>query len=147
MSRAAIARVAGLSLLAILAPSAGARAQARDGAYAGTIQCDALPAQRPLRTTVSMTVAEGRARYEREIQHPTGGPSGNFERGEGPVGPSGEVTLTTRAAAPGYSYEAEYRGQIGESSPRLTGTQRWKMQRESGTIVRPYSLELTRVPQ
>jgi hypothetical protein len=131
----------------MLAPWAGADAQTRDGVYAGTIQCDALPALRPLKTKVAMTVAEGRARYEREILTPTGAPSGAFERGEGPVGPSGDVTLTTRAAAPGYSYEAEYRGQIGDGSARLTGTQRWKIQRESGTIVRACALELLRTPQ
>ena len=147
MSRAAIVRAAGVCLCAMLVPWAAARAQARDGAYAGTIQCDALPALRPLKTKVSMTVAEGRARYEREILTPTGTPSGNFERGEGPVGPGGEVTLTTRAAAPGYSYEAEYRGQIGDGSARLTGSQRWKIQRESGTLVRACSLELMRAPQ
>jgi hypothetical protein len=92
------------------------------------------------------SVAEGRARYEREILTPTGTPSGTFERGEGPVGPGGEVTLTTRAAAPGYSYEAEYPGQLGDGTARLTGTQRWKIQRESGTLVRACSLELMRVP-
>jgi hypothetical protein len=125
----------------------GAGAETRDGAYAGTIQCDAMPALRPLRTKVSMTVADGRARYEREILTPTGTPSGTFERGEGPVGPRGEVTLTTRASAPGYSYEAEYKGRIGESATSLAGTQRWKLQRESGTIVRACTLELTRVRQ
>jgi hypothetical protein len=147
MSRDSIACVAGACLLAMALPWSGASAQPRDGTYAGTIQCDALPAQRPLKTKVSMIVADGRARYEREILTPTGAPTGTFERGEGPVAPSGEVTLTTRAAAPGYSYEAEYRGQIGEGSARLTGTQRWKIQRESGTLVRACSLELMRAPQ
>ncbi len=147
MSGSAIARPMVACFLAMLAPWGGAAAQTRDGAYTGTIQCDALPALRPLKTKVSMTVAESRARYEREILTPTGTPSGNFERGEGPVAPGGEVTLTTRAVAPGYSYEAEYRGQIGDGGARLTGTQRWKMQRESGTIVRACSLELMRTTQ
>jgi len=57
-------------------PWTEARAQIPDGNFIGTIQCDALQAQRPLRTKITMTVAEGRARYEREIQHPTGGRSG-----------------------------------------------------------------------
>jgi hypothetical protein len=65
MSRAAIVRAAGVCLCAMLAPWAAARAQARAGAYAGTIQCDALPALRPLKTKVSMTVAEGRAARSR----------------------------------------------------------------------------------
>jgi hypothetical protein len=147
MSHVSTTRVAVACLLAMVVPWPEASAQSRNGTYAGMIQCDALPAQRPLKTKVSMTVADGRARYEREILTSTGAPSGIFERGEGPVAPSGEVTLTTRAAAPGYSYEAEYRGQIGEGSARLTGTQRWKIQRESGTLVRPCSLELMRAPQ
>jgi hypothetical protein len=91
-----------------------------------------------------MSVSEGRARYEREIQQP-GGPTGTFERGEGPVTPSGEITVATRAAAPGYSYEAEYGGRIDEGTAHLTCTQRWKLQRGSGAIVRSCSLEQMRV--
>lgn len=137
--------MAGLVVLGVAWTETGA--QTRDGKFAGTIQCEALPGLRPLRTGVTMAVAEGRARYEREIQHPTGGPSGMFERGEGPVGPGGEVTVSTRAAAPGYSYEAEYKGRIEESGARLAGTQRWKITRETGTILRSCSLDLTRVAQ
>ena len=147
MSHVSTTRVALACLLATVVSWPEASAQSRDGTYAGMIQCDALPAQRPLKTKVSMTVADGRARYEREIQLPTSGPSGNFERGEGPVGPGGDVTLTTKAATQSYSYEAEYRGQIGETTARFTGTQRWKLRGESGTIVRPCSLELMRAPQ
>jgi hypothetical protein len=139
----AIVSAAGL-LLDLVTLDREARAEVRDGSFVGTIQCDALPGQRPLKTKVTMTVAEGRARYEREIQHPTGGPSGNFERGEGPVTPTGDVTVATKAIAPGYSYEAEYRGRVEESAARLTGNQRWKIRNESGTIVRPCSLELMR---
>jgi hypothetical protein len=144
---APVRRAAVVGLLVFEVPWAETGAQTRDGNFAGTIQCEALPALRPLRTTVTMTVAEGRARYEREIQHPTGGPSGTFERGEGPVGPSGEVTLSTRAETPGYSYEAEYEGRLEESTARLTGTQRWKIRQQTGTILRACSLDLVRVAQ
>jgi hypothetical protein len=102
---------------------------------------------RPLRTAVTMTVAGDRARYEREIHHRTGGPSGTFERGEGPVGAGGEVTVATTASGQGYTYEAEYRGHVGEGRAHLTGTQRWKIQRESGTIVRSCTLELAQTPR
>lgn len=147
MSGAAVlwAGVAGVFVLGVASTRAGA--QTRDGSFAGMIQCEALPGLRPLRTQVTMTVAAGQARYEREIQHPTGGPSGIFERGEGPIGPAGEVTLRTRAAAPGYSYEAEYKGRIEETTARLAGTQRWKLRQETGTILRSCSLDLTRVAQ
>ena len=147
MSGAAVLGAAVAGLLVFGAAGTPAGAQTRDGSFAGMIQCEALPGLRPLRTQVTMTVAAGLARYEREIQHPTGGPSGIFERGEGPIGPGGEVTPRTRAATPGYSYEAEYTGRIEETAARLAGTQRWKLRQETGTILRPCSLDLTRIAQ
>ena len=93
-----------------------------------------------------MTVADGMAKYEREIYHPNDGPSGAFERGQGPVGPGGEVTLKTQATSQGYSYDAEYRGKIEGSIARFTGTQYWKIRGETGTIRRPCTLELMRNP-
>ncbi|HEY7141686.1 MAG TPA: hypothetical protein VIE44_16415 [Methylomirabilota bacterium] len=147
MRARAVARGAGVGLLAAAALSTVSVAQIQNGSFAGTIECEALPRLRPLRTKVTMVVADGRARYEREILHPTGGPSGIFERGEGPVTPGGEVTLTTRVDTPGYGYEAEYKGRIEESVARLTGRQRWKLRNESGTIPRSCSLELMRVAQ
>jgi len=126
---------------------AQAGAQSADGTFAGTIRCDALPRQKPLVTKVSMTVAEGLARYEREILDPNGGmPTGVFERGQGPVGSGGEVTLKTHADTQGYSYDAEYRGKIEGSFARFTGTQYWKIRRETGTIQRPCTLVLMRNP-
>lgn len=70
MTRSAIVRapVAGLLASVALCPEADAKVQ--DGSFVGTIPCDALPALRALRTRVTMNVAEGRARYEREIQQP-----------------------------------------------------------------------------
>jgi hypothetical protein len=135
--------------LIALATAAGlwaqAGAQSLDGRFAGTIQCDALPRQGPLRTKVTMTVSGGVVRYERQIYHPDGTPSGIFERGQGPVGSDGAVTLKTHMAAPGYSYDAEYRGRIEGSGARFTGTQFWKIAKETGTIPRPCTLELMRV--
>ena len=138
--------VAALSLLAALSAAPAARAEGRDGTYAGTIRCEALPGMRALRTAVTMTVEGDRVRYEREIHHPTGGPSGTFERGEGRVGPEGELTLTTQATGPAYAYEAEYRGRIEAETAQLTGAQRWKRRSETGTIVRPCTLDLRRRP-
>jgi len=53
--------------------------------------------------------------------------------------------VKTRVDTPGYSYEAEYRGRIEESTARLTGSQRWKLRSETGTIPRACTLQLTRV--
>lgn len=65
MTAAPIRRAAVVGLLVLGAPWTEAGAQTRDGNFIGTIQCDALPAQRPLRTKITMTVAESRARSER----------------------------------------------------------------------------------
>jgi len=140
----ASARAATIVLLAVAALATASVAQVGTETFVGTIECEALPRLRPLRTKVTMTVAEGRARYEREIQHSHGGPSGIFERGEGPVAPNGDVTLTTRVDTPNYSYEAEYKGRIEDSVARLTGSQRWRLRTESGSIPRSCTLQLRR---
>jgi hypothetical protein len=137
-------RIAAL-LFAVWALSTVSVAQVRDGTFPGTIECEALPRMLPLRAKVTMVVADGLPRYEREIHHPSGGPSGIFERGEGSVTPGGDVTVRTRVDTPGYSYEAEYRGRLEESMARLTGSQRWKLRTETGTIPRACTLQLTRV--
>ena len=144
-----VRRAAMIGLLGATGLCAQAGAQSADGSFAGTIRCDALPRQRPLVTSVTMTVADGQAKYEREILDPRGGmPTGVFERGQGPVGSDGAVILTTHATAmaQAYSYDAEYRGKIDGSLARLTGTQYWKIKGQTGTIPRPCTLELMRNP-
>ncbi len=143
-ARPGASRAAGVVLLAAALVTTASVAQVGTGTFVGTIECEALPRLRPLRTKVTMAVADGRARYEREIQHPNGGPSGMFERGEGPVAANGDVVLTTKVNTPNYSYEAEYRGRIEESVARLTGSQRWKLRTESGSIPRSCTLQLMR---
>ena len=138
------ARAAVAALLAVALLSTVAVAQVGNGTFVGTIECEALPRLRPLRTKATMTVADGRARYEREIQHPNGGPSGIFERGEGPVAANGDVALTSKVDTPNYSYEAEYKGRIEERVARLTGSQRWKLRTESGSIRRSCTLQFMR---
>jgi hypothetical protein len=138
-----------LALLVAIGSCAPVDAQSVDGSYAGTIRCNALPRQRPLVTKVAMTVADGQAKYEREILDPNGGMgTGVFERGQGPVGPDGTVTLTTHATATAqaYSYDAEYKGRIEGGIARFAGTQHWKIRGQTGTIPRPCTLELMRNP-
>jgi len=50
MNGAVIARAAAVGLFAALPPWGEAGAQAREGAYAGTIQCDGLSGLRALKT-------------------------------------------------------------------------------------------------
>jgi len=141
----AIRLVTTVVLLLAVGPSVPAGAQSSDGKFEGTIRCDALPRQRPLMTKVTMTVAEGQARYEREILDPTGGmPTGIFERGQGAIGSGGELTLKTRTETSTYSYDAEYKGRIEGGIAHFAGIQYWRIKRETGTIQRPCTLELMR---
>jgi lipoprotein-anchoring transpeptidase ErfK/SrfK len=100
-----------------------------DGRYVGLITCDVLPGQTvgPLKTEFSMTVAEGEARYEREVLRPTGsGRLGVTERGGG-VASDGDITVTGSAAGQTWSYEATYRGRFEGRNLRLSGSQLWRL--------------------
>jgi hypothetical protein len=118
----AVAVVALPSLVSGLAPY--------DGRYVGLITCDVLPGQTvgPLKTEFSMTVAEGEARYEREVLRPTGsGRLGVTERGGGGVASDGDITVTGSAAGQTWSYEATYRGRFEGRNLRLSGSQVWHL--------------------
>ena len=94
-----------------------------DGRYVGLITCDVLPGQTvgQLKTEFSMTVAEGEARYEREVLRPTGsGRLGVTERGGGSVASDGDITVTGSAAGQTWSYEAT-------RNLRLSGSQLWRL--------------------
>lgn len=117
------------ALLAWLPPS-GAGAAERDGRYAGLITCDVLPGQttQPLRTEILVSIADGRAEYQREVLQPTGpGRLGVTERGTGTVSPSGDVSLTGGAGAQTWSYTATYQGRLDGKALRLSGTQHWNL--------------------
>lgn len=101
-----------------------------DGRYVGLIKCDVLPGQtvEQLKTEFSMTVAEGQARYEREVLRATGnGRLGVMERGGGNVTPDGDITVTGSAAGQTWSYEATYRGRFEGRNLRLSGSQLWRL--------------------
>jgi hypothetical protein len=111
-------------------PSLAAGAAEYDGRYAGLITCDVLPGQtvQPLKTEFSVTIADGRAEYQREVLRPNSpGRLGVTERGTGTVSPGGEVSLTGSAGAQTWSYEATYRGRFDGKSLRLSGTQLWRL--------------------
>jgi hypothetical protein len=110
--------------------SGAAGASDYDGRYAGVITCDVLPGQtaQPLKTEFSMTIADGRASYEREVLRPNNTlRSGVTERGTGSVSATGEVSLTGAAAGQSWSYEADYRGRFDGKSLRLSGAQLWRL--------------------
>jgi hypothetical protein len=117
------------ALAASLAPPAAA-SSGHDGRYAGFIACDPIPGQtaQPLKTDFSLTVAGGKAEYQREVLRPTSpGRLGVTERGAGTVSSSGELTLTGGAGGQTWRYEATYRGRFEGTRLRLSGDQRWHL--------------------
>jgi hypothetical protein len=136
-----------LLLGAITLASGSAQAQSFDGNYAGKITCGLLSdLRRPLSVNFSMKVSGSDATYEREIVRPgTGsGPvrTGNYERGNGTVSASGEVSLRGKGEGP-FVFEAEYRGQLNASTIQLSGAQHWQVRGAPET--RSCQIELTRL--
>ncbi len=117
-----------------------------DGRYVGVITCDVLPGQTvgPLKTEFAMTVAEGQARYEREVLRATGkGGLGVMERGGGRVTSDGDITVTGSAAGQTWSYEATYQGRFEGRSLRLSGSQLWRLPGRS-VLTRPCTIGVSR---
>ncbi len=126
-----------------LPPAGGATEY--DGSYSGIITCDALPGDKPLRTSFLLKIDDGRARYEREVlQANTTIPAGVTERGSGTVSPSGELVLTGAATGPRWKYQATYRGQIAGKTLRLTGTQQWQLPVSGAAHTRPCTITVSR---
>jgi hypothetical protein len=126
----------------VLLLTSGAEAKSFDGTYAGTIACPAFPGQTPLRTPFVLTVSGDTATYEREILRPgpeAGVSTGSFERGQGTVSVSGQVSL--RGACQGrYTCRADYKGQLDASPIRLQGNQHWRF--KDGETSRTCQIEL-----
>jgi hypothetical protein len=128
---AMVARPALLAALVALAP-ASARAQA-DGAFPGTLSCDALPTGKSaLRMPVTVTISGSRASYTFPAQAPSGA-SGGTETGTGTLGPDRRLVLSGQGKGNGFTYTARYAGEVSGRGGLLAGTQTWAI---SG---RPYS--------
>ena len=97
-----------------------------DGSYVGTMECDQIPGytRGSLKTAFVLSVAGGRAQYERRhVLPPTG--LGPAERGAGTVSSTGDVSLTGEAGDLMGGYEATYHDQIEGKFVRLSGVQVW----------------------
>jgi hypothetical protein len=127
-----------------VARSAGSSAY--DGRYAGLMTCDIVPGltTRPLRVEFMMTVAGGKAAYEREVLRPDSRERlGVTERGAGAVSRDGELTLTGYAEGRTWSYAGSYRGLFDGKYLRLAGTQVWILP-NNASHNRPCSIDVTR---
>ena len=141
--------LAGLLTLAagvVALPFAASGLVSYDGRYVGVITCDVLPGQTAgaLKTEFSMTVAEGQARYEREVLRASGnGRVGVTERGGGSVAADGDISVTGSAAGQTWSYEATYRGRFEGRNLRLSGSQLWHLPGRSA-LTRPCTIGVYR---
>jgi hypothetical protein len=130
-------------IAAMLTIAAAAQAQSLDGTYTGTIACGLLShLTQPLKTKFTMTVSRDQATYERPMLR-RGEPTGSFERGQGNVSPSGEVTLRGRCEGDS-PCESQYSGQLNTEPVRLVGTQSWRVQKKREQ--RSCEIDLTRTP-
>jgi hypothetical protein len=131
-----------------LAPSAATAAESYDGIYTGRITCEPLRGHTgsDLKTAFRATVTDGKIAYQREMLTAESRHTGNFERGTGTVSPSGEMTLSTRAAGQGFRYDAEYKGKFTGDSIRLTGGQSWQYDRQTGRVERACFVDLVKSP-
>jgi len=97
-----------------------------DGRYVGMMECDQIPGHTPgpLKTAFVLSLAGGRAQYDRRHVLPLTG-LGPTEQGAGTVSSTGEVSLTGEAGDLTGGYEASYQGQIEGKLLRLSGVQVW----------------------
>jgi len=132
------------AVFALSSPSLAASTSDYDGKYSGTISCDALPGQDPLRgKRFSLDISDGHARYEREVlkwnttQH-----IGVTEKGAGPVSPDGDVSLKGSAGSSQWSYTATYQGRFNGKDLHLTGAQQWQLPGSHAAFTRPCTIRL-----
>ena len=86
-----------VAVVGIWIPSLAVGVSHYDGFYVGTIECDQIPGRTagPLKTAFVLSIASGRAQYERRHVLPPAS-LGPTERGAGTVSPTGEVSLTAK---------------------------------------------------
>ncbi|UFN47728.1 hypothetical protein LPC08_17135 [Roseomonas sp. OT10] len=131
-----------LAALLLLALHGAARAQ--EASWTGRLRCDPIPGMTAgsLNAAITVTVVEGLARYEREVQTPTGQNRGLPETGQGRVAADGAVVLEGRVQGPSWSYTARYAGRLAGRVAVLEGAQSWAMAGRS--VERPCSARLER---
>lgn len=137
-----------LGLVVAAAPAAAQRQSPQaDATWRARLTCDPLPpiTQNPLNVAITLTVQGGVARYERVVLDAQGRPTGSAERGEGPVGRDGSLTLDGLATARTYQYTARYVGRLGANGTgALEGTQEWRAGNAVGQMTRPCRMVLRR---
>lgn len=119
-------------------PSLAAGPTSYDGAYTGTISCDALPGQQALvNEHFPLEFENGQAQYARDVRRAnTLDPSAVSARGKGLVISDGDVTLTEAAQGQGWGFTATYRGRFDGTAAKLSGAQQWRLPNNGGPYTR-----------
>jgi hypothetical protein len=133
------------ALLTVSSQSLAASPSDYDGTYSGSIECDALPGQEPLRNEhFPVEFKNGQAQYERDVRKAnTATPSGVTAKGKGTVSPDGDVSLTETAVGKGWDFEATYRGRFDGKTAQLSGAQHWHLQGTGAPWTRPCTIMLS----
>jgi len=136
------------ALLTVTSQSLTASPSDYDGTYSGTIECDALPGQEPLRNEqFPLEFKNGQAQYERDVRKANSTvPIGVTAQGKGTVSPDGDVSLTETAVGKGWSFEATYRGQFDGKTAQLSGAQHWRLPDTGEPYTRPCTIKLSASP-
>lgn len=102
-----------LLVVAGLILAGAAAAQQADGVYPAVLACDGTPSAPPLRVRASITIANGRARYEFPVRDGREIGSGQFS--------GRRLTLTGGGRARDGAYQASYSGEVTGRGGLLSG--------------------------
>lgn len=131
-----------------VAPPPSGAARGFDGTWQGTITCEPLGRAGRSNIALTLTVANGSARYEKRALTPEGVWLGAYERGWGSVSADGSVTLNGQMPGQGSAAEssaqASYRGRADGNTMNLNGHQLWTNSRTGNSTPRPCRIALTR---
>lgn len=109
---------AGLVLLA----AAPASAQDFSGTWTGRISCEAAGNLSAINQPITLTVAGGKARYERPLRSPSDASRIiATEIAEGPVGPDGTVRMTGTVSGQGWRQDSNWSGRMSRPATVVGG--------------------------
>jgi len=132
------------AVVAAVSPALAAGPTGYDGRYSGSIECDALPGQEPLRNEqFPLEFKDGQAQYQRDVRQANAiTPIGVTAYGKGTVSPAGDVSLTETADGKGWGFKATYQGRFDGKTAKLSGAQQWQMPVTGSPYTRPCTIAL-----
>jgi hypothetical protein len=115
-------RDARIALGVVLLAAAPAGAQDFSGTWTGRISCEAAGNLAAINSPITLTVANGVARYERPLRSPADASRIlATEIAEGPVGPDGTVRMTGSVTGQGWRQDGNWSGKMSRPATVLGG--------------------------